>query len=737
MAGTPALAVSRIAASIPAASLNAGAIIGFSLVGVVLAVLTAATVNRTGLSPETLVAVVIADLAYIALVLGIIGRRVWLLLSARRRDAAGARLHLRLIGIFAVVALAPTIVIAVFATLTVNQGVNTWFSGQVGSVVRNSLITAQAYADEHRRSIEREVLNMANDMNRAGALGIGDAALADLLRRQQALRRFPEAYLIDGAGQILHRGDFSYTFTYDAPTEVQIAEARLGRVVVLEDQENNELRALVDLTNYIDTFLYVSRQVDGEVLLLLDDTAETVALYNQTEAARGRILSVFALIYVGFSLLVVSTAAWLGLWLAERLARPITALAVAAERVGEGDLDIRVPEEKAGDEVALLSRVFNRMTAQVKGQRDELVHAKEESEERRNFIETVLSGVSAGVVGLDASGRVEMRNEAAARILGEAEPGGALPEALRGLFATAARAVDGVAQGQVAMETEEGRRELLVRVAARSSADHGLGYVMTLDDLTALVSAQREAAWGDVARRIAHEIKNPLTPIQLSAERLRRKFAPLAGEERAAFEQYADVIIRQAGDIRRMVDEFSRFARMPSPAPKPTDVAALLRDAVLMQRTARPDIAWEVEGADAPQLLACDGGMISQALTNLLKNGAEAIDSQAELDPAFAGSGRILAQLKPEGAGVALIVEDNGIGLPKDRARLTEPYVTTRAKGTGLGLAIVKKIAEQHDGALRLDDARAPADESGRRGARVSLVLPRREGAAGEGGGGA
>ena len=235
MAGTPALAVSRIAASIPAASLNAGAIIGFSLVGVGLAVVTAVTVNRTGLSPETLCAVVIAGLAYIALVLGIIGRRVWLLLSARRRDAAGARLHLRLIGIFAVVALAPTIVIAVFATLTVNQGVNTWFSGQVGSVVRNSLITAQAYADEHRRSIEREVLNMANDMNRAGALGIGDAALADLLRRQQALRRFPEAYLIDGAGQILHRGDFSYTFTYDAPTEVQIAEARLGRVVVLED----------------------------------------------------------------------------------------------------------------------------------------------------------------------------------------------------------------------------------------------------------------------------------------------------------------------------------------------------------------------------------------------------------------------------------------------------------------------------------------------------------------------
>ncbi|MEX2520626.1 MAG: PAS domain-containing sensor histidine kinase [Paracoccaceae bacterium] len=726
MTGISALPVSRIAAALPAARVNGGAIAVLVLFGLALAGTTMVVMNRTGVTPRAVNAILIADLVYVTLLLLMIGRRVWLLLAARRDRSAGARLHLRLTGIFAIVALAPTVIIAAFATLSINVGIETWFSAQVGSVVRNSLITAQAYADEHRRSIEREVLNMANDMNRAGALGIGDPALADLLRRQQALRRFPEAYLIDGARQILHRGDFSYSFTYDSPTEVEIADARLGRVVVMEDQENNELRALVYLNNYIDTFLYVSRQVDGNVLLLLDDTAETVALYNQTEAARGRLLSVFALIYLGFALLVITTAAWLGLWLAERLSRPIGMLAAAAERVGEGDFDIKVPEEKSGDEVALLSRVFNRMTAQVKTQRDELIAANHDSEQRRNFMEAVLSGVSAGVIGLNPGGRIEMMNAAARRMLdiGAEEPE-ALPEDMKHIFAIAARAVTGAAQGHVTLTTGGAVREFLVRVAARSPLDPTQGYVMTLDDLTALVSAQREAAWGDVARRIAHEIKNPLTPIQLSAERLRRKFAPLAGAERANFEQYADVIIRQAGDIRRMVDEFSRFARMPNPEPKPADISAILRDAVLLQQAARADISYVVKGVEAPHILACDPGMISQALTNLLKNAAEAIDSRIEKDPGFANAGRIGATLESGAAALSIIIEDDGIGLPAaDRARLTEPYVTTREKGTGLGLAIVKKIAEQHGGALRLESAQD--DTAAESGARVVLILPLR-----------
>lgn len=711
--------------------INAGAIIVLVCLGLALAISTSIVMNRTGATADVIYAVLIADLVFVLLLVGLIVRRVLRLMAARRDHAAGARLHLRLTGIFAIVALAPTIIVAAFATLSVNVGLESWFSTQVQSVVRNSLATAEAYAEEHRRAIEREVLNMANDMNRAGALGISEAALADLLRRQQAARRFPETYLIDGQRAILHRGDFSYTFTYDAPTPSQMASARVGNVVVMEDQDNNELRALVYLNNYLDTFLYVTRQIDGEVLLLLDETADTVAYYNQAEASRNRILSTFALVYVGFALLVITTAAWLGLWLAERLSRPIGMLAAAAEKVGEGDLDHKVPEEKGEDEVALLSRVFNRMTAQVKGQRDALIEANQESEQRRNFIETVLSGVSAGVVGLDSAGCVEMTNGAAQDMAprGTFTIGAPIPVEMRSIFEAAAASVSGSAQGQVALEVDGATREFLVRVAARSSLDPSQGFVMTLDDLTALVSAQREAAWGDVARRIAHEIKNPLTPIQLSAERLRRKFGPLAGDDRESFEQYADVIIRQAGDIRRMVEEFSKFARMPSPEVQSADIASLLSDAVLLQKSARTDIEYIVVDADADARVECDAGMINQALTNLLKNAAEAIDDKVERSPEFDHQGVIRATIRTSPSSVTVEIEDNGVGLPAaERARLTEPYVTTRAKGTGLGLAIVKKIAEQHGGALKLESA---IGEDGEQiGARVSLTLPRKGAAA-------
>ncbi|MEO0363660.1 MAG: ATP-binding protein, partial [Pseudomonadota bacterium] len=376
-----------------------------------------------------------------------------------------------------------------------------------------------------------------------------------------------------------------------------------------------------------------------------------------------------------------------------------------------------------GDEVTILSRVFNRMTAQVKQQRDDLIRAREDSEERRNFIETVLSGVSAGVVGLDQNGAIEMRNAAARRMIGEVAE---LPEEMRRIFETARGALSGAAQGQVTLERKGETREFLVRVGARSSADAALGYVMTLDDLTALVSAQREAAWGDVARRIAHEIKNPLTPIQLSAERLRRKFAKIDGVDQASVEQYTDVIVRQAGDIRRMVDEFSKFARMPSPELAPANLSALLRDAVLLQSAARPEIDYRIEGADAPVETRCDAGMITQALTNILKNAAEAIDARLETRPEDDYSGRIVARIETRGEEVRVAVCDNGVGLPANASELTEPYVTTRAKGTGLGLAIVKKIAEQHGGELTLEAAEPQADE--RPGARVSLVLPARKG---------
>ena len=498
---------------------------------------------------------------------------------------------------------------------------------------------------------------------------------------------------------------------------------------MIQDWENDEFRALLHLDAFADHFLYVSREVDGKILSLLDDTQETVRLYQQLEADRGRLLFEFALVYLGFALVVILAAMWTGLWFAERLARPVGRLAGAAERVGHGDLDVRVRVEPGDDEIALLGRTFNEMTRQVKGQRDALIEANAETERRRRLFDSVLSGVTAGVIGLDATGRIEMMNAAAATLL-DLDPEQATGRPLVAAVPEFADLIDrldarkaGVAQAEVRLRRKTRERDLLVRVATRSDDDHLEGYVVTFDDVTDLVVAQRMAAWGDVARRIAHEVKNPLTPIQLSAERLRRKFGPMVGEERATLEQYADVIVRQTNDLRRIVDEFSKFARMPAPERRPLDLGKLVTEAVVLQESARPDIRYRAELPEPAVLANLDGTMMNQAFTNLLKNAAEAIDERlAKAPDSEPGEIRVTMAAEPE--RLVIEIADNGTGLPDQPARLFEPYVTHRAKGTGLGLPIVKKIIEEHDGTLELIPA--PAFEgSAAPGACARIVLPR------------
>ncbi len=699
------------------------------LLGPLFAAATAyvlAAASRGEVGADIVRAVLLADLVYILAIVALIILTIARAVAARRRRSAGSKLHLRLAGTFTLVALAPTICVAVFATLTVNFGMEAWFSNQVGTVVRNALSVAEAYETEHKGTIRGDALAMANDLNRAASIGISPSELGQLVRQQQILRELPEAYVLDGDGQIVARGEFSYLFTLERPTPEQFAAARSGDVVVIDDEGANELRALVHLAGMIDRFLYITRRIEGEVLLLLDETRETVRLYERLEEERHRVLFDFALLYLGFAALVILAAVWLGLWFAERLAKPIGRLAAAAERVGEGNYDQRVKEERGDDEVALLSRVFNRMTFKVKTQRDALVAAADETDRRRRFIETVLSGVSAGVIGLDGAGRVELVNAAAGGMLdlGRAVSGRSLDAVAPGLaplLDRARAAPSGAAQEQLRLVVGGREREFLVRVTPKA-AEAAEGWVLTLDDMTDLVAAQRMAAWGDVARRIAHEIKNPLTPIQLSAERLKRKFSKFGEEERAALGQYADVIVRQAGDIRRMVDEFSKFARMPAPETREEDVADILRAAILLQRAAEDGIARSLEIDEGLPACRVDRGLLSQALTNLLKNAAEAV--QARLESAPEPPGEIRAALRARPDGVEIEIADNGVGLPQgDRDRLVEPYVTTRAKGTGLGLAIVKKVAEEHGGALLLDDAE-PFAPGAHRGARAVLVLP-------------
>jgi two-component system, NtrC family, nitrogen regulation sensor histidine kinase NtrY len=478
-----------------------------------------------------------------------------------------------------------------------------------------------------------------------------------------------------------------------------------------------------------EPLLYVSREVDGTILGLLDETQATAALYQQLEADRGRILFNFGLLYLGFALILIVAAVWGGLWFAERLSRPVGRLALAAERVGAGDLDVQVVEEEDTDEIATLGRLFNQMTRQLKGQRQALMESHAETEERRRLFDSVLSNVTAGVIGLDALGRIDFVNRAAHRMLDlAADPGtearlaDVVPE-FQALFDRLQAGTGTAVQDEVRL-TRRGKLEsLLVRMSERRSEAGVEGFVVAFDDVTELVSAQRMAAWGDVARRIAHEIKNPLTPIQLSAERIKRKFASQVREPED-LEQYTDVIVRQTGDLRRIVDEFSRFARMPEPDRRETDLTALVKAAVMLQENGQPGVRFVRDLPGTPDLIELDGTMIGQALTNLIKNAGEAIEEAREkgVEPDFHPEIRV--SLTPGESHSTITIADNGTGLPPDRSRLFEPYVTTREKGTGLGLPIVKKIIEEHGGTLVLTDAPV-FDGNTHAGAMAEIRLPR------------
>ncbi|MFV0384159.1 ATP-binding protein [Paracoccus sp. (in: a-proteobacteria)] len=700
-------------------------------VGAVLAVATMSVLGplSVGLQSRILRMVLLLDLLYLIVLIGLVIARMARLIAARRVSAAGSRLHSRLVMVFAGLALVPTVLVALFAGFLVNIGLESWFSDRVQQVVTTSQAAAEAYQDEHRHDLTEDARALANVLIQAGRNDplIQDSDLRQLLVKGQSLiqRGLREAYVIDGTGKIRSRGEGSYLFWYEQPGSAQLDQAQADGLVLIEDWENNQFRALVALPPLADRYLYVTRVVDGNLLGLLDDTQATIGDYRQLEQTRSRVLFEFSLVYLGFALLLVAAAVWLGLWFASRLSRPIGALALASERVGRGDLDVQVPEPDTGDEIQTLGESFNRMTRQLKTQREELVASYRVSDEQRRLFDNVLSSVTSGVIGLDAAGEIDFLNRSATRLLGlepkrdiDALLSEAVPE-FAGLFERLTNSVIEAVQDEVRIAREARVESLLVRMAVRRGADGALeGYVVAFDDVTELVSAQRMAAWGDVARRVAHEIKNPLTPIQLSAERIRRKFSRLIGpEDQAALDQYTEVIIRQTNDLRRIVDEFSRFARMPEPDRAETDLAALLREAVLLQQDAlkgavRPEIP------DQPVIVDCDAGMLRQALTNLLKNAGEALDEKSA-DPPDDWQPCIDVTMQAAPDAVTIRITDNGPGLPADRTRLFEPYVTLKAQGTGLGLPIVKKIVEEHGGSLVLTDA------PGGQGAMAEIRLPR------------
>ncbi|MXQ07248.1 HAMP domain-containing protein [Alphaproteobacteria bacterium GH1-50] len=708
------------------------------VLGPILALATFMVLGPLDRSGSTLLLrlVILADLVYVLVVAALVLARIASMVAARRAKSAGSRLHLRLTGVFALIALIPTVTVAIFAGLTINIGLEGWFSDRVRGVVGASLAAAESYQEEERADIAADGEALAAYLNEARrrSVFLSEGELRQLLSQGQALvqRGLREAFVIDGARDIRARGERSYLFDYERPSDADLARASQGETVVIEDVEGNEYRTLIRLTAFPDRYLYVSREVDGRILGLLDEAEETAQLYTQLEAERGRVVFEFGLLYLGFAVMLILAAVFLGLWFAERLARPVGRLAGAAQRVGAGDLDVQLPEEQGEDEIAMVGRFFNQMTRQLKGQREALLATNRQIERRRRLFDSVLSSVTAGVIGLDAEGRTTFVNRSAERILGE-EGAGERSEPLEDLAAEFRPLLDRHRASGRETDQEEVRisrngvaETLLVRIATRRNADgEGEGFVIAFDDVTDLVTAQRMAAWGDVARRIAHEIKNPLTPIQLSAGRIKRKFGPALDEAGAEqLDQMTDVIVRQTNDLRRIVDEFSKFARMPQPERTLQDLAQLVRDAVTLQDEAVDGIPVTSDLPHYQVPADVDATMIGQALTNLIKNGGEAIESLKENRALPEGhSARVHVALRVEDDRAIISISDNGIGLPEDRSRLFEPYVTTREKGTGLGLSIVKKIIEEHGGTLVLTDA-LPLDDSGQVGAMAEISLP-------------
>ncbi|HEY2246345.1 MAG TPA: PAS domain-containing sensor histidine kinase [Bradyrhizobium sp.] len=686
-------------------------------VAVVLALLSAflTFMVLTGLTPieptrQVVRTFLMINAATILLLVGIIVREVWQMVQARRRGRAAARLHVQIVSLFSIIAVLPAVLVAVVANVTIQRGLDRLFSGPTRSVIENSLIIARAYTYEHAQLIRGDILGMANDLWRARPLYDQDPkSFQEFLTANAGQRNLPGAMLIDKDSKVLVTAQTGIKQDFTSPPPDFLKNVNESDPQIAVFPEANYVAAVIRLRNYDDMFLYVARLLDPRVVAQLKQTETSVAEYAQIESRRLGIQVAFALMFAVIALTILMASVLIGLNFANWLVSPIRRLMSAASDVSTGNLNVQVPVVKSGGDLAQLGETFNKMTQELRTQRDELVNASELIDSRRRFIEAVLSSASAGIIGVDSSGSVGILNRSAEKLIGHAESetldhplSDVLPE-LDDMMKAAREGTQRLVQGNVTILRDGNERNLSVRVSAEQTSQSRDSYIITLDDITDLVSAQRTSAWGDVARRIAHEIKNPLTPIQLSAERIRRKFGKTITEDKSVFDQCTDTIIRQVDDIRRMVDEFSRFARMPKPVIEGEDVADTVRQAVFLMKVAHPELDIEAEIKEDPLKAQFDRRLISQALTNIIKNATEAIE---QVPPDELGKGRIDVVAQRENDDILIDVIDNGIGLPKvARQRLLEPYVTTRAKGTGLGLAIVGRVLEDHGGRIELKDA--------------------------------
>lgn len=693
--------------------------------GVTFLILTDITPIRPD-STVTLLLTSINAVLIVALII-LISREIYRVAQARNRGKAASRLHVRLVILFSLVAAVPAMIVAIVASITLDMGLDRWFEMRTSTIVQSSISLAESYIQESARNLQGSTLEMVNDLDEQRTLFNLDRSGFIRVMTQQALgRNMIAASLIRANGDVAARADIATDVHIPAVAKSVLDTASDGKPVLIPPEQTNLLSAVIKLREIPGVFLYAVRPVDADIL----NSSRAMEKKNAdaAQAAGDGITTqiLFAMLYFGLTLTLLLSAIWTGIAVADRLVRPIRLLIGAADDVATGNLDVAVPVRRSDGDVGSLSQTFNTMVRQLGTQRSDLVAAKDQIDERRRFSEAVLSGVTAGVISVNADGAIGIINRSAETMLA-LDPATALGKNLTALipeiglvFEVAHATGRSVYREQVAMSRRGSARTFNVQITVEDADSIEHSYVVTVDDITDLVEAQRSSAWADVARRIAHEIKNPLTPIQLSAERLRRRFGKVITEDREVFDQCTETIIRQVGDIGRMVDEFSSFARMPKPEIKAMDLRESLREASFLVEVSRSDIRFERDFGNTPLIGQFDNRLLGQAFGNVIKNAAESVEAvvkEGHMD------GHILVRSRPDGETIIVEILDNGKGLPREhRQRLLEPYMTTREKGTGLGLAIVKKIVEDHSGQLELHDA--PDDFHGGRGAMIRMIFP-------------
>ncbi len=663
---------------------------------------------------------IILDVMLLVALACVVGWRTWRVWKRSRQKLAGALLHVQLTAAFSMLAAIPAILVAIFAVAFVHISMQAWFGPQIHTAVTESQAIAQSYLQEHQQNIRADMLAMAGDLNRESVrLNSNPRFLQEYFKTQAYLRNLSEALLVDSSGDVIARAGISLSIELLPPDFTEMLKrAEKGEPVLFVGENGDRVRALVKLDNLIDTYLFVGRIVDEKVLTHVTMTKNAADAYADLEAKQAKLKLTMTLIFALVALMLLLVAVWAGLTLAERIISPVSRLIQASERVRAGDLNTRVDEERSDNEIGTLARAFNKMIDQLGSQRRDLLNANRLLDERRRFSETVLAGVNAGILGLDAQGVIQIVNTSAEKLLRQTSTtlqGQKLMDICPEME-TIRRVLRSKSMRNIEtpIEVEHSTGEVshwIVRMTAEMQDDTIRGYVATFDDLSPLIDAQRKAAWADVARRVAHEIKNPLTPIQLSAERLRKRYSKQITEDVETFDSCTNTIIRHVDDIRRMVDEFSAFARMPTANKQNENLVTICQQVIVLFQQAHGQVRFIFDRPEKPVNLAVDRQQISQALTNVIKNAYEAIGDKE--------GGEVRLTVSETDKDVRLSVSDNGCGWPAELLpRLTDPYVTTKASGTGLGLAIVAKIVEDHHGHLEFKN-------NSPHGAVVHLILPK------------